>query len=154
MAHNLHKDIFYIPDPTLSFIGAPYHIATFSLFDFQAQAVARVLSGKASLPTEQEMRAEYKRKVEQKGLGRDFHSLRAEGQEEEYVANLVSWMNKGIDDDDSREKMLGHTEEWHKAKADQREQLKWLRSKTRPNPDEPQPDIVKKLIGVFTEVAA
>lgn len=34
--HNLHKDIFYIPDPTLAFIGVPYHVATFSTFEFQA----------------------------------------------------------------------------------------------------------------------
>ena len=39
--HNLHKDIFYIPDPTLAFIGVPYHVATFSLFDFQAVALAK-----------------------------------------------------------------------------------------------------------------
>jgi hypothetical protein len=43
--HNLHKDIFYIPDPTLAFIGAPYHTATFSLFEFQAMALARVYAG-------------------------------------------------------------------------------------------------------------
>lgn len=34
--HNLHKDIFYIPDPTLTFIGVPYHVATFSALEFQA----------------------------------------------------------------------------------------------------------------------
>lgn len=25
MAHNLHKDIFYIKDPTLAFVGVPYY---------------------------------------------------------------------------------------------------------------------------------
>jgi hypothetical protein len=30
--HNLHKDIFYIPDPTLVFVGVPYYTATFTLF--------------------------------------------------------------------------------------------------------------------------
>ncbi|KAG9758781.1 hypothetical protein KCU73_g3723, partial [Aureobasidium melanogenum] len=40
VTHNLHKDIFYIPDPTLAFIGVPYHVATFSLYEFQAMAVA------------------------------------------------------------------------------------------------------------------
>lgn len=34
--HNLYKDIWYIPDPTLAFIGVPYHVATFSAFEFQA----------------------------------------------------------------------------------------------------------------------
>lgn len=36
VTHNLHKDIWYIADPTLSFIGVPFHVATFSLFEFQA----------------------------------------------------------------------------------------------------------------------
>ena len=154
MAHNLHKDIFYIPDPTLSFIGAPYHIATFSLFEFQAQAVARVLAGKATLPTEQEMRAEYQEKVARKGLGRDFHSLRGEKQEENYVTDLVSWVNQDAERHGSEDKMVGHTDAWRQAKADQLEQFKWLRSRTAPSNGEPQPESVKKLISVFTDVAA
>ena len=32
--HNLHKDIFYIPDPSLAFVGVPYYTATFTLFEF------------------------------------------------------------------------------------------------------------------------
>jgi hypothetical protein len=43
--HNLHKDIFYIPDPTLAFIGVPYHVATFSFFEFQAMALAEDFAG-------------------------------------------------------------------------------------------------------------
>jgi hypothetical protein len=130
MVHNLHKDIFYIPDPSLVFVGAPYHIATFSLFDFQAQVVARVLSGKASLPSQEQMREEYRARVRTKGLGRDFHSLRGVGEEQAYVAELVDWMNRdaatlGIDEDD---KMRGHTEEWHQAARDREEKLKWLRA--------------------------
>ncbi|KAK3077503.1 hypothetical protein LTS18_010070, partial [Coniosporium uncinatum] len=44
--HNLHMDIFYIPDPTSIFVGVPYYSTTFTLFDFQAMAVAAFLSGK------------------------------------------------------------------------------------------------------------
>ncbi|KAL2182061.1 uncharacterized protein P884DRAFT_274495 [Thermothelomyces heterothallicus CBS 202.75] len=91
MAHNLHRDIFYINDPTLAFVGVPYHVATFSLFDFQAQAVARVFAGKARLPSREEMRREYQKRVEEKGLGRGFHSLHARGHELEYVQGLVDW---------------------------------------------------------------
>jgi hypothetical protein len=61
--HNLHKDIFYIPDPTLAFIGVPYYTATFSLFEFQAITVAAVFSGKAHILKEADMRAEYSRKL-------------------------------------------------------------------------------------------
>ncbi|EXJ70702.1 uncharacterized protein A1O5_05692 [Cladophialophora psammophila CBS 110553] len=126
MVHNLHKDMFYIEDPSLVFVGAPYHIATFSLFDFQAQAVARVLSGKAQLPSRQQMRDEYNERVRARGLGRDFHSLKALGAEEAYVEDLVRWANEdaarlGIDD-----KMLGHTPEWHLAKVDREARMKLL----------------------------
>ncbi|OQV06123.1 hypothetical protein CLAIMM_10745 [Cladophialophora immunda] len=126
MVHNLHKDMFYIEDPSLVFVGAPYHIATFSLFEFQAQAVARVLSGKAELPSKQQMRDEYKERVRTRGLGRDFHSLKALGAEEAYVEDLVQWMNEdaarlGIDD-----KMQGHTPEWHQAKLGREARMKLL----------------------------
>jgi thioredoxin reductase len=115
MAHNLHQDIWYIEDTSLMFVGAPYHVATFSLFDFQAQAVARVLSGKAELPSRNEMRRQYEARVRNKGRGREFHSLKAEGAEQAYVADLVKWMNAdaarlGIDD-----KMVGHTDEWQES---------------------------------------
>ncbi|KAJ9652079.1 hypothetical protein H2198_008665 [Neophaeococcomyces mojaviensis] len=121
MVHNLHKDIFYIPDPTLSFIGIPYHISTFSLFDFQAQVVARIYAGRARLPSQTAMRAEYSARVKQKDLGREFHSLRASGAEIEYVRDLVDWMNEDLSD--GGEAMVGHTEEWHVAHRKQREML-------------------------------
>ncbi|KAK3296328.1 uncharacterized protein B0H64DRAFT_424761 [Chaetomium fimeti] len=92
MAHNLHRDIFYINDPTLAFIGVPYYVATFSLFDFQAQAAARVFAGKARLPGREEMRREYEKRVEEKGLGRGFHSLHAPGLEVAYVQELADWL--------------------------------------------------------------
>ncbi len=86
VVHNLHRDIFYLPDPTLAFVGVPFHTATFSLFDFQAQMVARVFSGRADLPGPDDMRAEYDERVraelargrERGGwrFGRAFHSLR------------------------------------------------------------------------------
>lgn len=56
MLHNLHKDIFYIPDPTLAFTGIPFYTATFSLFEFQAITIAAVFSGQAEIPSTDEMR--------------------------------------------------------------------------------------------------
>ena len=124
--HNLHKDIFYIPDPTLAFVGAPYHTATFTLFEFQAMALARVFAGTCQLPNEHEMRAEYEEKKKRKGLGRDFHSLRGHGEEEAYVVELVEWVNRdavghGV------EPIKGHTEEWCAANRAREEKLRWLR---------------------------
>ncbi|KAJ9630125.1 uncharacterized protein PV06_04968 [Exophiala oligosperma] len=127
MVHNLYKDIFYIEDPSLAFVGAPYHIATFSLFEFQAQIVARVLSGKALLPSYEQMREEYAERVRTKGLGRDFHSLRGDGQEIAYVDDLVAWANTDAEEQGIDDKMKGHTEEWHAAYLERKERLKFLR---------------------------
>ena len=91
-AHNLHKDIFYIPDPTLAFIGVPFYTATFTLFEFQAIALAAVFGGMAKLPSGDLMRTEYNEKTMKKGYGRDFHSLR--DKEVEYVDDLLMWVNR------------------------------------------------------------
>jgi hypothetical protein len=112
--HNLHKDMFYIPDPTLAFVGVPYHIATFSLFDFQAITVAAVFSGKARLPLEAVMRAEYNEKLVRKGAGRSFHSLK--GQDVDYVNELLAWINADIVAAGG-EPVRGHTDEWKKEYA-------------------------------------
>ncbi|KAJ5894837.1 hypothetical protein N7495_006528 [Penicillium taxi] len=121
--HNLHRDIFYIPDPTLAFVGIPFYTATFSLFEFQAIAVTAFLSGAINLPSVDEQRAEYQEKIKTKGYGRSFHSLK--GEEEGYVIDLLDWVNK--------ERALqnlppieGHTAVWLEAKKAQIEHLKVL----------------------------
>lgn len=89
--HNLHKDIFYIPDPSLAFVGIPFYTATFTAFEYQAITVAAVLSGHAWTPSQPKMRAEYLAKVKEKGHGRTFHSLM--GLQAEYVSDLMGWVN-------------------------------------------------------------
>ena len=117
MFHNLHKDIFYIPDPTLSFIGVPYYTATFSLFDFQAKLLALVYSGQVGIPSSEKLRAEYIRRVHEKGLGRAFNSLR--GKEEEYVAELADWADPYLAE--KGEAPFGrHTDLWLSQKEEQR----------------------------------
>lgn len=117
MFHNLHKDILYIPDPTLSFIGVPYYTATFSLFEFQARLLALVYSGRVGVPSPQELRDEYNKRVKEKGLGRSFNSLR--DKEEEYVAELAEWANPYLA---KRGEPLfeGHTDLWREQKEEQR----------------------------------
>ncbi|KAG1423049.1 hypothetical protein G6F58_003001 [Rhizopus delemar] len=107
---NLHKDIFYIPNPTLSFVGIPFHIATFSLFEFQSYAVARVYSGAAKLPEEKAMRAEWYERAHRKGLGREFHALGSE-LELTYIKDIVQWLNE---DGKALKKptITEHDEEW------------------------------------------
>lgn len=119
--HNLHKDIFYTPDPTLIFIGIPFFTATFTLFEFQAMAVAAFLTGKALLPTADEMRREYQQRLQKKGTGKMFHSLK--DREVEYVNELLDWVNK----DGAKlgaEPVEGHTKAWHAANADRLEKMR------------------------------
>jgi len=101
--------MFYIPDPTLTFVGVPYHVATFTLFEFQAIAVAAVFSERAWLPTREEMRGEYRERVERKGCGRSFNSLL--GEEVRYVRELVGWLN-GNAEVTGGEKVERHSEAW------------------------------------------
>ncbi|KAF1807160.1 hypothetical protein V8B55DRAFT_1017362 [Mucor lusitanicus] len=91
--YNLHKDIFYIPNPTLSFVGIPFHIATFSLFEFQSYAIARVYADAAKLPTEEAMRLEWQERLLQKGGGREFHALGSE-LELAYIKDITTWVNR------------------------------------------------------------
>jgi hypothetical protein len=124
--HNLHKDIFYIPDPTLIFIGVPFLTATFTLFEFQAMAAAKVLSGQAMLPSTRDMRVEYEYRVRSKGYGKAFHSLH--NGEVEYVDELMAWVN--CDLERAGRKTLGrHTQRWHAAKEQQAQQIKALFAK-------------------------
>jgi ACS family pantothenate transporter-like MFS transporter len=119
--HNLHKDIFYIPDPTLLFIGVPYFTATFTLFEFQAITAAAVLSGLADLPSEDAMRKEYEERVERKGYGKMFHSLR--GVEVEYVNELLEWVNPTAKERGGQA-IEGHSQTWHAARAVLSERMK------------------------------
>ncbi|KAH6639041.1 dimethylaniline monooxygenase [Boeremia exigua] len=111
MFHNLHRDIFYIPDPSLAFVGVPFFTATFTLFEFQAMVVARVFSGAVGVPERDAMRREYVEKLKARGTGKKFHSLRDE--EEKYVDGLVEWVNGG-----NGEALRGHTEGWKKARQE------------------------------------
>ena len=115
VTHNLHKDIFYIPEPTLAFVGVPYHVATFSLFEFQTMAIAAAFSGRISLPSEEQMREEYNQRLALKGAGRVFHSLKGQGHEIAYVNDLVDMVNSGSVMSSGR--MTGHSQRWHEAYA-------------------------------------
>jgi hypothetical protein len=108
--HNLHRDIFYIPDPTLMFVGIPFYVVTFNLYEFQAIAVAAVLSGRAWLPSQEEMRKEYHVKLEKNGHGRRFHALKDDA-EVAYVREVVEWLNEHAETTGGG-RVEGHSEAW------------------------------------------
>ncbi|KAI0128012.1 hypothetical protein BJ170DRAFT_398772 [Xylariales sp. AK1849] len=110
ITHNLHKDMFYIPDPTLIFVGVPYYTSTFSLFNFQAEVVARVLAGKVRLPSQEAMLQEYEDR--RKGLvegSKTFHSLMKK--EVPYMNGILEWVNRDAATL-GYERMTGVGEKW------------------------------------------
>lgn len=115
VTHNLHKDIFYIKDPSLSFVGVPYYTSTFSMFDFQAEVVARVYSGLATLPSEEAMRAEYAARKAQGARGKAFHSLIQN--QVPYMEEVLGWVNTGVGERGVA-KMKGVDEDWYKGYED------------------------------------
>lgn len=133
--HNLHKDIWYIPDPSLIFVGVPYFTATYSLFEFQAKFVAAVLSGGASLPSEEEMRKEYVERVKEKGFGKKFNSLKF--LEIDYVNEVLGWINKDLVAR-GREPIPPHTPEFVAAKEGAYERIKSLLGGGRGSQPAPQ----------------
>lgn len=145
--HNLHKDIFYIPDPTLSFVGIPFHVATFTLFEFQAIAIAAVYSRKAKLPVEEAMRAEYRERVATKGCGKGFHSLK--GQDVEYANSLVEWIN-GDSSIEGGLAVEGHTQAWHDAWAAFRREMDSRLGLKKDELNSNRPDIASDRVQVIT----
>lgn len=105
--HNLHKDIFYIYDPTLVFIGIPQGVVTLPFFDAQAMAVAAVFAGTTNLPTESEMKSEYE---ERKAKGeRKFHWLGI-FLERKYIDDIMGWIGE------RNGTITGHDENWYQTR--------------------------------------
>ncbi|CAH0025838.1 unnamed protein product [Clonostachys rhizophaga] len=115
MVHNLYKDMFYIDDPTLVFVGLPYHVVTFSTFDYQAQVAARVLSGLSSLPSRAQMRSEYNQRVKASGFGLRFHSQVEGDAELRYVRELIELVSQK--DKGSSEPLMAPSDKWLKSYA-------------------------------------
>ncbi|KAJ8123579.1 hypothetical protein ONZ43_g510 [Nemania bipapillata] len=92
--HNLYKDIFYIPDHTLVFIGVSHLVSTFSLFDFQAKVMAKVLAGCVRLPAESVMKIEQKERKARFQPGDRFHALLLG--EQAYIAEVLTWVNANM----------------------------------------------------------
>lgn len=133
VTHNLHRDIvstprrysflscsivltpsvpkFYIPDETLAFVGVPYYTSTFSMFEFQAEVVARVFAGLAKLPPEEAMRNEYAARKAKGDKGKAFHSLIQN--QVPYMEEILAWINEGVEEK-GIEPMKGVDEEWYK----------------------------------------
>ena len=90
---NLYQHIFYIPSPSLAFIGLPSKIVPFRTFESQAALIARVWAGRLSLPPEKEMWEWEREVVRKRGEGRGLHVI-AYPRDFEYHDSLVEWAGK------------------------------------------------------------
>ncbi len=90
--YNLHKDMFFIEDWTLAFVGVSKEIATFSFFDMQSVAITAVFSGRVSLPSPRHMWEEYEQRIKKHGTGTKFHMLGLR-REIEYIREILDWVN-------------------------------------------------------------
>ncbi|WVR03026.1 hypothetical protein IAU60_000015 [Kwoniella sp. DSM 27419] len=107
---NLWRDVFYIPDPSLTFIGLSVNTSAFSFFEYQSISIARVLGDKARLPNEKIRWKQYDQLVAAKGEGKFSHLLNRDG-EREYVRDTVAWLNKDAEWSGA-ELVQGHSLEW------------------------------------------
>lgn len=72
---DIYQQMFYIPDPSLSFTGLLKNVKPFPLSELQGAVIARVYSGRLELPSEEEMHKAYKEELESTGE-KDFHNFK------------------------------------------------------------------------------
>lgn len=72
---NLYQHIFYRPQPTLSFVALNQKIVPFPVAEAQSAVIARVLSGRLTLPSHSEMESWERSTLQESGGGRKFHVL-------------------------------------------------------------------------------
>lgn len=63
MVQNIYKQIFYIKDPTLAFVGLCQNVAPFPLVESQAGLISRVYGGRFHLPNADEMKKDYENEL-------------------------------------------------------------------------------------------
>lgn len=107
---NLYRDVFYIPDPSLAFVGISINTSAFSFFEYQSISVARVWSGKARLPSQHQQREALRQVVKIKSDGKFRHFMGKDG-ERAYVRETVDWLNTDAKLSGAPE-VEGHTAEW------------------------------------------
>ncbi|KAI0465495.1 hypothetical protein LJB42_000732 [Komagataella kurtzmanii] len=95
ITRRLHRQIFYIPDPSLSFVGIMKNIIPFPLAESQGAVIARVYSGRLELPCEAEMRKDEIEEIKKRGGESKFHSF-ATPTDVEYAQELASLVDKAV----------------------------------------------------------
>ena len=76
--------------PTLAFVETPEMIVPFPLAECQAAVIARVWSGRLTLPSLHDMEGWRESVVHERGVGRNFHSLEPP-LDLEYMKAMYDW---------------------------------------------------------------
>ena len=87
---HLYKQMFYIDDPTIAFLGLPSKIIPFRTVEAQAAVIARVWAGRLELPLKLEMRKWEETMIAERGTGKAFNVLLFP-KDFEYYDELVDW---------------------------------------------------------------
>lgn len=110
---NTYQHLFYAPAPTLAFPVLGQKVIPFPVAEAQAAVLARVWSGRLSLPSREEMEVWERREVERKGAGRGFHVLKFP-EDGRYINMLSEWA--GIADGEGKN-CVGKSPPWWGEKA-------------------------------------
>lgn len=88
---DLYKQIFYIKDPSLTFVGLSKDVNPFPFAEAQGTVISRYYSGRLHLPLQEKMLDEFETELSQKGS--KFHSLKYP-LEPEYINELYDWLKQ------------------------------------------------------------
>ncbi|KAF2827082.1 FAD/NAD(P)-binding domain-containing protein [Ophiobolus disseminans] len=74
--NNTYQHLFFAPQPTLSFLALNQRVIPFPFAEAQASVLARVYSGRLTLPSYTEMQKWEQDAIAESGDGRNFHLLK------------------------------------------------------------------------------
>lgn len=87
---DIYQQLFHIKYPTLAFPVLPQRVVPFPIAENQAAVIARVWSGRLTLPSETKMRAWEKEMLEDRGDGKAMHILNFP-EDADYLNMLYEW---------------------------------------------------------------
>ena len=91
----VYQHMFYEDSPTLAFVALPHKVIPFPLSEAQAAVIARVWSGRLTLPSKEAMVEWEQTQIEERDGGRGFHAL-GFPLDADYLNNLRSWAESSI----------------------------------------------------------
>lgn len=113
--HNVYQHIFYTGDPTLVFLTLPWNIVPFAVAEAQSAVIARVWSGRMTLPALTVMERWEEEGKRERGKGKAFHRL-VTPTDVDYINELYRWSmsadGEGKDAVGKRPPYWGDRERW------------------------------------------